>query len=205
MPSIYGLKPAFQRLLRPLVAGLVRAGLTANGVTLAAVALSAAVGATIALRPTEGWPYLLLPAALFVRMALNAVDGMMAREHGQASALGALLNELGDVVSDAALYLPLAFHSAVAPSLIVGVVLLAVIGEMTGVTAQAIGASRRYDGPAGKSDRAFYFGGLGLYLGLGGERAGWVSASLLIVLVLLVITVVNRGRKALLELREVEG
>jgi CDP-diacylglycerol--glycerol-3-phosphate 3-phosphatidyltransferase len=41
-------------------------------------------------------------------MALNAIDGMLAREHGQASRLGAVLNELGDVVADAGLYLPLA-------------------------------------------------------------------------------------------------
>ena len=54
----------------------------------------------------------LLPAVLFVRMALNAIDGMLAREHGQKSALGAFLNELCDVVSDAALYLPFARRSA---------------------------------------------------------------------------------------------
>ena len=43
---------------------------------------------------------LLLPAVLFLRMALNAIDGMLAREHNQKSALGAILNELGDVFSD---------------------------------------------------------------------------------------------------------
>ena len=33
---------------------------------------------------------------------------MLAHEHGMESALGGILNELGDVVSDAALYLPFA-------------------------------------------------------------------------------------------------
>jgi len=42
-------------------------------------------------------------------MALNAIDGMLAREFGQKSRLGACLNELCDVVSDATLYLPFAF------------------------------------------------------------------------------------------------
>ena len=46
---------------------------------------------------------------MFLRMAFNAIDGMLAREFGQQSALGAFLNELTDVVSDAALYLPFAF------------------------------------------------------------------------------------------------
>jgi len=106
--SIYDLKPAFQGLLRPFTRALARAGVTANAVTLAAVALSLAVGAALALTHGSRAALLLLPAALFARMALNAVDGMLAREHGQKSKLGALLNELGDVVSDTALYLPLA-------------------------------------------------------------------------------------------------
>ena len=45
-------------------------------------------------------------------MALNAIDGMLAREYGQKSRLGAYLNELGDVVSDAALYAPFALLAA---------------------------------------------------------------------------------------------
>jgi CDP-diacylglycerol--glycerol-3-phosphate 3-phosphatidyltransferase len=35
-------------------------------------------------------------------MALNAIDGMLAREHDMQSPLGAMLNELGDVLSDVA-------------------------------------------------------------------------------------------------------
>ena len=42
-------------------------------------------------------------------MALNAMDGMLAREFGQQSALGGYLNEITDIVADAALYLPFAF------------------------------------------------------------------------------------------------
>ena len=51
---------------------------------------------------------LLVPLVLFKRMALNAIDGMLAREHGMKSALGGFLNELADVISDAAIYLPFA-------------------------------------------------------------------------------------------------
>ena len=56
-----------------------------------------------------------LPPVLLARMALNAVDGMLAREHAMQSALGAILNELGDVLSDTALYLPLAAAPGPAP------------------------------------------------------------------------------------------
>ena len=43
--SIYGLKPRFQALLRPVVGVLYRAGVTANQVTLAACVVSVALGA----------------------------------------------------------------------------------------------------------------------------------------------------------------
>jgi len=107
MPSIYDLKPKFQNLLRPLVNGLARIGVTANQVTIAALLLSLGAGHMIT-RTHGGRMLLVLPAVLFVRMALNAMDGMLAREHNQKSALGAILNELGDVVADVGLYLPLA-------------------------------------------------------------------------------------------------
>ena len=42
-------------------------------------------------------------------MALNAIDGMLAREFNQKSRLGGYLNEITDVVSDGALYLFFAF------------------------------------------------------------------------------------------------
>ena len=142
MPSIYGLKPKFQALLRPMSNALARAGVTANQVTIFAMLLSFATGAAI-LYFRSMRILLLLPAVLFLRMALNAIDGMLAREHNQKTALGAILNELGDVFSDAALYLPLATilpFDATAMGLIV---LFAIAGEMTGVIGAQIGASRR--------------------------------------------------------------
>jgi phosphatidylglycerophosphate synthase len=202
MASVYDLKPAFQGLLRPLCRALARAGVTANQVTVAAVLLSVATGALVAWRPEARWPLLLVPAVLFVRMALNAIDGMLAREHGMKSALGGILNELGDVVSDAALYLPLARLPGIAPWAIVAAVLLAGLTEMTGVVAVQIGASRRYDGPLGKSDRAFVFGVLCLALGVGARPGGWTDFLLGAILAALVLTVGNRGRQAL---REVAG
>lgn len=199
MPSIYDLKPAFQNLLRPIVRGLADAGVTANQVTLAAMLLSFATGAVIALTPSNTTLLLLLPLVMFLRMALNAVDGMLAREHNQKSRLGAVLNELCDVLSDAALYLPLALVAGFEPGLIVVIVLLATVSEMTGVLMQTLGASRRYDGPMGKSDRAFIFGALGLALGLGVPPGLWVTAMLGVVALLLVFTIVNRARRGLSE------
>jgi CDP-diacylglycerol--glycerol-3-phosphate 3-phosphatidyltransferase len=158
---------------------------------VAGIALAATRGSRAAL--------LLLPAALFARMAMNAIDGLLAREHGQKSRLGALLNELGDVVSDAALYLPLALVPGFDARLVVAIVLLAALGEMTGVLGTAIGASRRYDGPMGKSDRAFVLGLVALLLGLGVRPGAWLLGVEVALVVLLVATVWNRAARALSE------
>jgi CDP-diacylglycerol--glycerol-3-phosphate 3-phosphatidyltransferase len=200
MPSIYGLKPKFQNLLRPVTSGLAHAGITANQVTLAAVALSFATGAVI-FHFHNSCALLLLPAVLFIRMALNAIDGMLAREHNQKTSLGAILNELGDVFSDSALYLPLAVVPGFDPLSIVLVALLAVLTEMTGVIGAQIGASRRYDGPMGKSDRAFVFGALGLLLGMNLPIVPIVRFVLWFLFALLLFTIINRARGALKELR----
>ncbi|BBA33037.1 CDP-diacylglycerol/glycerol-3-phosphate 3-phosphatidyltransferase [Methylocaldum marinum] len=197
MATLYDLKPRFQAQLRPLTRWLARQGVTANQVTLAAALASLALGAALAI-DTVPRLFLLLPVFLFVRMALNAIDGMLAREHGQQSRLGAILNEITDVVSDAALYLPFALIPGVSAGLVVIVVLLAALTEMTGVIGYAIGASRRYDGPMGKSDRAFLFGLLGLLFGIGLPIGGVLMNSLLtVVAVLLVLTIVRRAQGAL--------
>ena len=199
MPSIYRLKPRFQALLQPTVTALAKRGVTANQVTVAAMILSLLGGGMLVLDPTDPFLVAIIPAILFVRMTLNAIDGMLAREHGQASRLGALLNELGDVVSDAALYLPLALVLAAPPWLMVLIVIAAIIGEMTGVVAIQIGASRRYDGPLGKSDRAAVFGGLALLIACGVPQTGWIVPVLVALLTLAVATIIIRARNALRE------
>ena len=197
--TIYALKPRFQAWLRPLVRRLAAGGVTANQVTIAACALSIALGTALCAWPERRALFLALPALLFIRMALNAVDGMLAREFGQQSKLGAFLNELTDVVSDAALYLPFALlpHFGWLPVILV--IFLASLTEMAGTVAPMVGATRRYDGPMGKSDRAFAFGALGLAIGLGLQPAAWQAWIFPAIAVLLAATVANRVRAALNE------
>ena len=199
MPSIYDLKPGFQSLLKPLVKALHAHGVTANQVTLTAVALSFMGGGMIAWKPDEAWPLLVLPLVLLVRMGLNAIDGMLARDFAQQSKLGAMLNELGDVISDAALYLPLAWLPMVYAPLVVGIVILSILSEMTGVVAVQIGARRQYQGPMGKSDRAFWLGAMAFALGVGAAPGNWINWLFGVMLVMLLITITNRVRTALKE------
>jgi CDP-diacylglycerol--glycerol-3-phosphate 3-phosphatidyltransferase len=200
MASIYDIKPAFQNLLRPLCRKLAAQGVTANQVTVAALLLSLLAGGGLAIFYAQPRVFLLIPVLLFVRMALNAIDGMLAREHDMKSALGAILNELCDVIADTALYLPFALLPNVDSWLVVLVVIFAILTEMTGVIAIQIGASRRYDGPMGKSDRAFVFGAIALALGLGVNAGMWLNGLLFVILVMTVWTVVNRASLALKEI-----
>jgi CDP-diacylglycerol--glycerol-3-phosphate 3-phosphatidyltransferase len=162
MPSIYDLKPHFQRVLRPLSQTLAGFGITPNAITLLAMLGSCGVG-TLVLRATQqpAW-FLLVPAWLLLRMALNVIDGMIAREFQMTTPLGAVLNELGDVISDLMLYLPFAFLSPPAQWPVVAFTMGAILTEFCGVLAGMLAGSRRYEGPMGKSDRAFLVGLLAL-------------------------------------------
>jgi CDP-diacylglycerol--glycerol-3-phosphate 3-phosphatidyltransferase len=119
---------------------------------------------------------------------------MMACEHGMKSPEGAVLNELGDVISDAALYLPFALVAGVNATLVVLVVILGIIGEMAGALGPLLGGTRRYDGPLGKSDRAFAFGTLAFLTGIGITPGRWTTIILAVLLALSVLTIVNRAR-----------
>ncbi|NDV63094.1 CDP-alcohol phosphatidyltransferase family protein [Puniceicoccales bacterium CK1056] len=196
VPTVYQLKPAFQNFLRPICSSLVGRGVTANQVTVFAMVLSILQGIWIYFQPTSPAALLCLPLVLFIRMALNAIDGIMAREFDQKSKLGGILNELGDVVSDVALYLPFAMHPAFSPELVVVFILLAILTEFTGVVAVAVGSTRRYDGPMGKSDRALLFGVIGFAAAVGVPLEAWINWALGAAIVLSLLTVVNRTRKA---------
>ena len=195
--SIYALKPKFQNLLRPLVRKLFARGVTANQVTVFACAISILLGITLTFCADNAPLFMLLPLWFFLRMALNAMDGMLAREFGQKSALGGYLNETTDVIADAALYLPFAF---VAPfgALSVGVfIYLAALSEFCGVLGAVHGNGRRYDGPLGKSDRAFVIGALALWYALAGQLPAWMLWLMWGLVALLVATCVQRVRLGL--------
>jgi CDP-diacylglycerol--glycerol-3-phosphate 3-phosphatidyltransferase len=197
--SIYLLKPKFQSLLRPLTRLLYSIGVTANQVTVVACLVSIALGMGLALYSAHRTAFLLLPLWMLMRMAFNAIDGMLAREFNQKSNLGAFLNELTDVISDACLYLPFAFLPHFNLLGIGAVIVLSIVVEMTGCVALLIGASRRYDGPFGKSDRAFAFGALALAIGLGMPAQTWQEGIPLLMTALCCVTIANRVRNALQE------
>ncbi|VWB71814.1 CDP-alcohol phosphatidyltransferase [Burkholderia lata] len=197
--SLYALKPKFQNRLRPFANSLAERGVTANQVTLFAAGGSIVVGALAGLGVFARALFLLIPLWLFARMALNAIDGMLAREHNQKSTLGAYLNELGDVVSDIALVLPFLAIPAFAPADVWLFALTAVIVECAGLIGPLVGVSRRYDGPFGKSDRALALGAFALWIGLGFPVGGVAAWLWRLLIVLSIVTVVRRVQAGIAE------
>jgi CDP-diacylglycerol--glycerol-3-phosphate 3-phosphatidyltransferase len=200
VPSVYSLKPGFLKLLRPMARMLISMGVTANAITLFAAALSAFAGLFLILERNSPHWFLILPVVFFLRMALNALDGLMAREFNQRTALGAYLNELADVFSDAFLMLPFAYVTGADILWIAIAIVLATISEMAGAVGPMAGASRRYDGPMGKSDRAVVFGALGFWVGWQAPGIPQImQVAPLAISLLIAVTIVNRVRKGVAE------
>lgn len=159
MISVYQLKPKFQQLLLPVLNVLHRQQVTANKITIAAMLWSAVLGVLLFLSPQHPVYLIVVSFGLLVRMALNALDGMMARTYNQQSKLGEVLNELGDIVSDTIIFCGLLAFPFSNQVLVFLFIVLSIINEFSGVLAKVISGERRYDGPMGKSDRALLVGG----------------------------------------------
>jgi CDP-diacylglycerol--glycerol-3-phosphate 3-phosphatidyltransferase len=196
LKTLYDIKPAFVRLLAPLVDVFARRGVTPNQLTAAALLLSAAGGAALWLAPGSRGAAIGVAVVLLLRMALNAVDGALARRTGQSTRGGELFNEFSDVLADALLYVPLVRVSAAPAALPLAFVLLAGWTELCGVAAKAAGGTRRYDGPLGKSDRALCVGAYLVARAAGVPPGTWEVWLFGALCLLSVWTCANRQRRA---------
>ncbi|MBF0311984.1 MAG: CDP-alcohol phosphatidyltransferase family protein [Oligoflexia bacterium] len=192
MISIYKIRAALRPLLRPLVVALVQMGITANQITVFACASSCLFGLALWFFPHNHTLLLCLPLLLFFRMTMNAIGGMITREHNMKSHFGTILNELTDVIADLALYYPFILVLDVGPHWVAILLLLTVLAEMAGVVGTQIGVSRHYEGPFGKSNRAFIFGLTALLIGLEINLTPASEYILGIMMVLAALTILNR-------------
>lgn len=196
MISVYNIKPFFQKLLTPVLHFLHRCKITANQITVSACVLSLVIGVMFWFADQNRLFFLALPVGLLLRMALNALDGMMARQYNQISKKGEMLNELGDVVSDLFIFLPLLKFEPEASWLIILFIVLSVVNEYAGIMGKVISGVRRYEGPMGKSDRAFLFGLYGLLKFFSVDLSSYSIYIMVVVLVLLLVSTVARVRKS---------
>jgi CDP-diacylglycerol--glycerol-3-phosphate 3-phosphatidyltransferase len=197
MISVYQLKPKFQALLQPLLRRLRKWGVSPNLLTLLGILLSPAMG-IYALYGDRTIALILMPIVLLLRMALNALDGMMARQYNLQSKMGALLNEMGDVISDIVLYYPLYVLFEMDQVWVMCFLLLSVLNEFAGLLGQALGGARRYDGPMGKSDRALVVGVLSLLFLFKAPINPYLTWIWMVVFCLLIWSTLKRLRNAVL-------
>lgn len=198
MISVYNVKPKFQQLLKPVMEFLHRNNFTPNQVTMLALIGSIATGVFVYF--DKGWFYLwVVPFYLLVRMALNAIDGMMARAYNLQSPLGEVLNELGDVLADLAIFYPvlLKFGMDKYPNLLAAFIALMIINEFVGVLGKAMGGARRYDGPMGKSDRALFIGLLCIIVFFIPMVLSWIYYLILIVILAMLLSTIARIKNSL--------
>jgi len=199
MISVYKLKPKFQQLLTPILLFLHRNKISANQITVSSVLLSAIIGIIFWNADHSKWFFLSLPVGLLIRMALNALDGMMARKFNQTSTLGEVLNEVGDLVSDVIIFFPLLKFQPESIYLIIIFIVLSIINEFSGLLGKVVGKERRYDGPMGKSDRALILGLYGLLTFFGINISGVSNYIFGILIALLIISTFTRLKKSLHE------
>lgn len=199
MISVYKLKPKFQQLLTPVLLFLNKNKITANQITISSILLSVVIGILFWYADMSKWFFLSLPIGLIMRMALNALDGMMARKFNQTSKLGEVLNEVGDIVSDVIIFFPLLKFQPESLYLIVIFIVLSVINEFAGLMGKIVGKERRYDGPMGKSDRALILGLYGLLLVFGVTITEISNYIFVIIILLLLISTYIRLKKSLNE------
>ena len=103
---------------------------------------------------------LLVPVFLFMRMMMNALDGLLSREYKLASAAGELLNEGVDVIGDIICYGILYIVSGIPKFPLIIYLMLIWAAEFFGVLGKSMpGGVRRYENVlSGKPDRALWMG-----------------------------------------------
>jgi CDP-diacylglycerol---glycerol-3-phosphate 3-phosphatidyltransferase len=168
---------------------LAKIGVTPNQVTIFTTCLAIICGGLILWNNSL---LILVPLLMLVRAALNVIDGVLAREHQMTSTLGAILNELADVVFDAAIYLPFGLLPGVSGYLVVIIVVLAIISEMAGVLGLVVGNERQYDGPMYKTDRGVMFSVIAVLFVFGVFPNPWLDWVWMGLIGLSVLTIFNR-------------
>lgn len=119
--------------------------------TTAAVLASVLGALTLAGSRTQRPLLFAVPILAFIRITLNALDGMVAQATDTAHPGGELFNEFADRLSDTAWMVGLAY--VIEPLLAIGALVVVLLASFVGVAVRAAGGPREYSGVMGKADR----------------------------------------------------
>ncbi len=194
---------------RSLASAIARTGLTANSISVLGAAFAVLASAAFVLSDGSGWrAWLVLAAAgIQLRLLCNMLDGMVAVEHGRATAVGALYNDVPDRVADTMILVAAGYAVEVGPwgpTLGWACAVMAMFTAFVRVLGGALGTPQFFFGPQSKSQRMAVLTGAAL-LGAAMPATGWagrlVALALVIVLLGSTVTVVRRVLRIAQELR----
>ena len=206
--ELYKLKFKFHDLFKPTMQYLRHI----HPDTLSYLAVLVALGTGFCFYFSPSRPSLLILAIIliFVRMTLNALDGMIAIERGNLRLKGEVVNALPDRYSDIFTMLGITF--SVGCNTILGTIatVLVLLVSYTGMLGKAIGVKWQHQGPLGKVER-FIFIIIATLLQFVFVRKG-VNLNFTVFNWLMIwfiissqVTVFSRVRGIMREIREVEG
>jgi CDP-diacylglycerol--glycerol-3-phosphate 3-phosphatidyltransferase len=144
-------RAALSRVLDPLGAGLARAGVTPNAITV--VGTVGTVAGALIFYP-RGW-FFVGTLVIWAFVMFDMVDGAVARVSGQVSVFGGVLDSSCDRVADAAVFATLAWYFADhgRRALLLAALLCLVLGSLTSyIRARAEAAG--LDAKVGIAERA---------------------------------------------------
>ena len=170
--GLYAIKPAFQKILTPVCDFCITMKITADHLNLAGLVSSGMMGTLFVFGKNHPTLFLAVPLFVFIRLATNALDGMVARKTGASSAIGEVHNEVLDRISDAVVILSIGMTGLGSMQLSSVVCAFMMLGSFIGLSSKAAGGRRIYDGVMGKPDRMVVVGALSFI-------AVWYQSSIL--------------------------
>ncbi len=174
--GIYSIKPKFQQFLKPIERMLIKNKIHPTTINLLALGISVSGGLAFFFSDKNPVLLLYIPVMAFVRTALNALDGMVARTlKVKNQQWGEVLNEFCDRLSDVAILLGLAWTPYVNQALGFTVIIIVLLNSYLSILSKAVGGVRQYGGFMGKADRMFYLGLMALVIFISKE---WVLANI---------------------------
>ena len=161
----------------------VRAGVSADGISILSLLVASGGAAALILLPRP-WNLLACAAGIQLRLLCNLLDGMVAIEGGKKSKVGVLYNEVPDRVADSLFLVALGYEIGT-PWLGWLAALAAAVTAYIRVLGGTFGLAQDFRGPLAKQHRMFVLTlgcllGIGEYFYDGGERiltvAAWIIA-----------------------------
>ncbi len=168
-------------LSRLTVKLLIHTGISANGISILSVLFGLSAGISFAITGLSSNPriwWMLAAVFILLRLIANMLDGMVAIEKGETSAIGELFNEVPDRISDVAIFVGAGFAANSSPYLGFAAAILSLLVAYTRTLGNHMSVFGLFIGPMNKQQRMFTLIAVCLYYS--SSPFAWQSFPLLV-------------------------